>query len=295
MSFSMQANEIVAKNSTNTIVGITTVQAPGDIIVPNSPQTTSSAVNQGYVSSYVSNAIALSVKYLLPCSTVATSNITLSGLQTINGYLTVAGDRVLVTAQTTATQNSIYLAASGSWSLAADATTGTNLTGGQTYISNGTEKGATYMCYTSPGIVGTNALTFTAIAGQAVNADGANLTETSGADGQTIINANVSGIAPTTVTTSSTLAYSSSSQLVDTIVYLNSATALTITLPAYSVGNAGRKINIVNISATSVSHIIQPPSGTISGQSNYTTTNYSGRHYESLTVHQDGTANYYLT
>ena len=40
-----------------------------------------------------------------------TANITLSGLQTIDGYTTIAGDRVLVKNQSTATQNGMYIAA----------------------------------------------------------------------------------------------------------------------------------------------------------------------------------------
>lgn len=50
-----------------------------------------------------------------PVTCVATSNITLSGLQTIDGYTTIAGDRVLVTGQSTASANGVYNAASGAW------------------------------------------------------------------------------------------------------------------------------------------------------------------------------------
>lgn len=49
-----------------------------------------------------------------------TGNITLSGLQTIDGYTTVAGDRVLVKDQSTGSQNGLYVAASGSWSRTTD-------------------------------------------------------------------------------------------------------------------------------------------------------------------------------
>ncbi len=50
-----------------------------------------------------------------PARLVATTNQTLSGLAAIDGVTPVAGDRVLVTGQTTATQNGIYTAAAGSW------------------------------------------------------------------------------------------------------------------------------------------------------------------------------------
>src|SRR5262245_38889437 len=55
-----------------------------------------------------------------PCRAVATSNIALHGLQTINGVTTVENDRVLVTAQTDSTDNGIWLASSGNWSRAPD-------------------------------------------------------------------------------------------------------------------------------------------------------------------------------
>lgn len=54
----------------------------------------------------------------------AHDNITLSGLPVIDGYQTVAGDRVLVTGQTTAMQNGIYVAATGAWSRADDCAIG---------------------------------------------------------------------------------------------------------------------------------------------------------------------------
>ena len=50
----------------------------------------------------------------------ATGNITLSGLQTIDGYAVVAGDRVLAPLQTNQTQNGVYIAAAGAWTRATD-------------------------------------------------------------------------------------------------------------------------------------------------------------------------------
>ena len=50
-----------------------------------------------------------------------TANITLSGTQTIDGVAVVAGNRVLVKNQTTASQNGIYVVAAGAWARASDA------------------------------------------------------------------------------------------------------------------------------------------------------------------------------
>lgn len=50
-----------------------------------------------------------------PCRVGTTANITLSGLQTIDGVAVVADDRVLVKNQTTGSENGIYTASTGNW------------------------------------------------------------------------------------------------------------------------------------------------------------------------------------
>ena len=55
-----------------------------------------------------------------PCLVATTANITLSGLQTIDGVLLVLGNRVLVRSQTDAKQNGIYTATTSAWPRAAD-------------------------------------------------------------------------------------------------------------------------------------------------------------------------------
>jgi hypothetical protein len=73
-----------------------------------------------------------------PCRVATTGNITLSGLQAIDGVTVSAGDRVLVRAQTTATENGIYVAASGAWSRATDFDGAGEVTGGtQVFVTSG--------------------------------------------------------------------------------------------------------------------------------------------------------------
>lgn len=77
-----------------------------------------------------------------PVRVATTGNITLSGLQTIDGVALSANDRVLVRAQSTATQNGLYTAASGSWTRATDFDGAGEVTGGtQVYVQEGSTLG----------------------------------------------------------------------------------------------------------------------------------------------------------
>src|ERR1035437_1965627 len=57
----------------------------------------------------------LHVTPLTPAAVVATSNVALSGLLTIDGYTLLAGDHVLCAGQTTGSQNGPWVAAAGAW------------------------------------------------------------------------------------------------------------------------------------------------------------------------------------
>lgn len=56
----------------------------------------------------------------VPCRVASTANLTLLGLQTVDGVLLSSGDRVLVKDQTDGTNNGIWTAASGAWVRPAD-------------------------------------------------------------------------------------------------------------------------------------------------------------------------------
>ena len=71
------------------------------------------------------------------CKVVATTNqASRSGTPTINGYATVAGDRVLLTGQSTQTQNGPWVVAAGAWTRPADYPTGYALTAAIVPISS---------------------------------------------------------------------------------------------------------------------------------------------------------------
>lgn len=79
------------------------------------PTSASDAATKGYVDSALEG---LRPKEAVRVAT--TANITLSGLQTIDGISLSAGQRVLVKDQTSAPQNGIYVVASGAWSRSTD-------------------------------------------------------------------------------------------------------------------------------------------------------------------------------
>lgn len=94
---------------------------------------------------------------------LAIGNITLSGLQTIDGITVAANDRVAVTGQSTASTNGIYLAQSGAWTRALDADGNTEVTPGMAFfVEEGTTYADSQWRLTTNGaiVVGTTALAF---------------------------------------------------------------------------------------------------------------------------------------
>ena len=74
----------------------------------------------------------------------APGNLTLSGAQTIDGVSCVAGDRVLVRAQTTSSQNGIYTVQTGAWTRTADGDTSAKIAGAVVSVDQGTVSGGVH-------------------------------------------------------------------------------------------------------------------------------------------------------
>ena len=122
------------------------------------PTLDSDAATKAYADSVASG---LDVKESVRVAT--TSDITLSGTQTIDGVSVVEGDRVLVKNQTTASENGIYVCSSGTWSRSTDADTDDEVTAGMfTFVEEGTENADKGFVLTTdnPITVGTTNLTF---------------------------------------------------------------------------------------------------------------------------------------
>ncbi|WP_232478173.1 phage tail protein [Pseudomonas alkylphenolica] len=92
-----------------------------------------------------------------------TANIGLNGLQTVDGVVLVAGDRVLVKSQSIGSQNGIYVVATGAWARSADNDENADVTAGMIVpVESGTQNSDTIwqLITDAPIVVGITALVF---------------------------------------------------------------------------------------------------------------------------------------
>ena len=141
------------------------------------PTTAQMAATKNYVDSV---AQGLSVKASVNAAT--TSNITLVGLQTIDGYTTLSGDRILVKNQTLSQNNGIYLASASAWTRSADMDAWSETVGAFTFVESGTSQADTGWVSTTQngGTLGVTAITFTQFSGAGTYTAGTGLTLTGG-------------------------------------------------------------------------------------------------------------------
>lgn len=110
-----------------------------------------------------------------------TIDVTLSGTQTIDGVTLIAGDRVLVKNQNTASENGIWVVSASTWSRSTDADSDVEVTSGLfTFVEEGTVNGDSGWVLTTnnPITVGTTGLTFAQFSGAGQVTAGAGLTKT---------------------------------------------------------------------------------------------------------------------
>ena len=130
--------------------------------ISTSPSNPTDITNKLYV-----DTVAQGLNPKQSCQVATTANITLSGLQTIDGYTTLAGDRVLVKNQSSSANNGIYVASASAWSRSTDMNTWEEVSGAYTVVVNGTVNGQTAWVCTSPtsGTLGTTAITWVQFSG----------------------------------------------------------------------------------------------------------------------------------
>jgi hypothetical protein len=146
-------------NSTidSTTIGATTPSSAAftTATVATAPVGTTDVVNKQYLEYF---AAGLSWKQPVLCAT--TANITLSGVQTLDGISAVAGSRVLVKNQTAAEENGIYISAAGAWARSDDANSWNDLISAMLFVEEGsTLAGKAFYCTAQQGgTLGTTAV-----------------------------------------------------------------------------------------------------------------------------------------
>lgn len=161
------------------LTGTLTLSGSGKITGVPTAVNPSDAVNLQQVQDAVAAAMTVGT-WKTAAQAATTGNLAaLTGLQIIDTYQTVAGDRVLVKNQTTASQNGVYVAAAGAWTRATDVDTGAEIFGAAILVLMGDlNKFSQWVNSNSTApVIGTDPITWSqlATAGQAYSA-GAGLT-----------------------------------------------------------------------------------------------------------------------
>ena len=138
-------NSTINSSTIGALVPSTAVFSSGQINA--TPVGSTDITNKLYVDS-----VAAGLSWKQPVAVATTVNITLSGLQTIDGYTTLAGDRVLVKNQTTAADNGIYIASATAWARSSDMDAWIEFVGAICFVSYGSlQIGSAWYCSAQPG------------------------------------------------------------------------------------------------------------------------------------------------
>lgn len=145
-------------NITSSTINSTTIGAttPSSGAFTSFSTTTGTIATQPTAATDIVNLLALQsyvagISWKQPCAVATLTAITLSGLQTIDGYTTLAGDRVLVKNQANAAFNGIYLADAGAWTRSLDANVWDEFISAISFIEYGTQAGGAFFCTATPG------------------------------------------------------------------------------------------------------------------------------------------------
>jgi len=171
---------ITSSTIDSTTIGATT---PSTGVFTNISTTTGTisttpSANQDIANKFYVDTVAQGLGPKAACSAGTTANITLSGLQTIDGYSVTAGQRVLVKNQTASAENGIYVASASAWTRATDMDTWAEVPGAYTVLLNGTSNADTgWVCTaTATGTIGVTAMPWVQFSGSATYFAGTGLT-----------------------------------------------------------------------------------------------------------------------
>jgi hypothetical protein len=201
--------------------------------ISTSPVSSSDIANKYYV-----DMVAQGLGPKAACTVATTANISLTGLQSIDGYTTLAGDRVLVKNQTTSSQNGIYIASTSAWARSSDLNVWSEVSGAYTVILNGGQAQTGWVCTASPtGTIGVTAMPWVQFSGSATYYAGTGLTLAS----------NTFSITNTGVTSGT---YGSASQTVTFVInaqgQITSATSQNIAIVASQITSGTISSNLIS-------------------------------------------------
>ena len=172
-------------NITNSTINSTTIGASvpstgvfTSILATTGQVTTTPSANTDIANKFYVDSVAqgLNPKQAVKCAT--TASITLSGLQTIDTYTTLSGDRVLVKNQGTSSENGIYVASASAWTRAADMDVWAEVPGAYTVVIGGSTNANTGWVSTSAttGTINVTPITFVQFSGTGTYFAGTGLT-----------------------------------------------------------------------------------------------------------------------
>jgi hypothetical protein len=146
-------------SATNTTINAVTLTTG---TISTTPSGSTDIANKSYVDTV---AQGLDTKASVVAGT--TVNITLSGTQTIDGVVLIAGDRVLVKNQTASADNGLYLCAAGAWTRTTDMNTWAQVPGAYVFVETGTTLADTgWVCTSNAGgTIGVTAITWAQFSG----------------------------------------------------------------------------------------------------------------------------------
>jgi len=143
--------------------------------ISTSPSAATDIVNKLYV-----DTVAQGLNPKAACKAGTLTNITLSGLQTIDGYSVLAGNRVLVKNQTATADNGIYVASASAWTRATDMDVWAEVPGAYTVVLNGSQANTAWVSTSADtGTIGVTPITWVQFSGVSTYYAGTGLTLTS--------------------------------------------------------------------------------------------------------------------
>lgn len=155
------ASNIASVNAVAAVADLLEDSGPNAIAAEAAKDAAELARDAAQAAQIIAEAAANGMKYR-SVRAATTANITLSGPQTIDGVAVVAGQRILVKNQSTASQNGLYQVNAGAWTRTADANTWDELVGVIVTIEEGsTLTDTVWLCTANAGgTLNTTAVTF---------------------------------------------------------------------------------------------------------------------------------------